>query len=62
MIPPARRQNDDLSNSRIIIYAVRPFGWKKDFPMVNAVSPEYAAQVREKWGGKLAFLRRLQGR
>ena len=40
----------------------RSFGWKKDFPMVNAVSPEYAAQVREKWGGKLAFLRRLQGR
>ena len=58
MIPPARRDSGDLTNSRIIIYAVRPFAWRGDFPKVNAVSSDYANEVRRKWAGKLEFLRR----
>ena len=46
----------DLTNSRIIIYAVRPFHWKDQFPKVNAVDPAYAAEVARKWKGTLKFL------
>ncbi|MFM2130117.1 MAG: hypothetical protein RL477_1663 [Pseudomonadota bacterium] len=55
-IEPAKREAQDFTNSRIIIYAVRPWAWKDEFPKVNAVSPEYAAEVRRKWAGKLPFL------
>ena len=51
----------DLTNSRIIIYAVRPFAWKDEFPKVNAVSSEYADKVRQKWSGKLQFLAKRNG-
>jgi UbiD family decarboxylase len=56
MLLPERRANNDLTNSRIIIYAVRPFAWKDAFPKVNAVDPAYAAEVARKWAGKLKFL------
>jgi 4-hydroxy-3-polyprenylbenzoate decarboxylase len=55
-LPPDLRDVSSPVNSRIIIYAVRPFHWKDEFPKVNAVSPEYAEQVRSKWAGKLRFL------
>jgi hypothetical protein len=45
-----------MTNSRIIIYAVRPYHWKDGFPKVNAVDKDYADQVRRKWAGKLKFL------
>jgi 4-hydroxy-3-polyprenylbenzoate decarboxylase len=56
MLLPERRQCGDLTNSRIIIYAVRPFAWKDAFPKVNAVDPAYSAEVARKWAGKLKFL------
>ena len=56
LLPPAKRESGDITNSRIIIYAVRPFHWKDDFPKVNAVDPAYAETVRAKWRDKLAFL------
>jgi 4-hydroxy-3-polyprenylbenzoate decarboxylase len=59
---PERRDAHDLTNSRIIIYAVRPFAWKDEFPKVNTVSAEYADKVRDKWKDKLQFLGRLQGK
>ena len=40
----------------MIIYAVRPFHWKDEFPKVNMVSREYAAEVAAKWKDKLKFL------
>jgi 4-hydroxy-3-polyprenylbenzoate decarboxylase len=55
-LPPDRRDVDSPVNSRIIIYAVRPFHWQDEFPKVNAVSPDYAAEVRAKWAGRLRFL------
>jgi len=55
-LSPEKRATGNLTNSRIIIYAVRPFHWKDEFPKVNMVSRDYAAQVAEKWKGKLKFL------
>jgi UbiD family decarboxylase len=56
MLLPERRASGDLTNSRIIIYAVRPWAWKDQFPKVNAVDPAYAAEVARKWAGKVRFL------
>jgi UbiD family decarboxylase len=56
MLLPERRASGDLTNSRIIIYAVRPYAWKDQFPKVNAVDPAYAAEVARKWAGKVRFL------
>jgi 4-hydroxy-3-polyprenylbenzoate decarboxylase len=56
MLLPERRETGDMTNSRIIIYAVRPYHWKNDFPKVNAVDKDYAEAIRTKWTGKLKFL------
>jgi 4-hydroxy-3-polyprenylbenzoate decarboxylase len=56
LIPPDKRKARNLTNSRIIIYAVRPFHWKDDFPKVNMVDRDYADEVRKKWASKLPFL------
>ena len=50
MLLPDRRAKGDLTNSRIIIYAVRPYAWKDEFPKVNAVDPAYAAEVAAQMG------------
>jgi UbiD family decarboxylase len=59
MLRPDRREAGDMTNSRIIIYAVRPWHWKDEFPKVNMVSREYADEVRKAWAGKLDFLKDL---
>ena len=56
MLLPERRKSGDVTNSRIIIYAVRPYHWKNEFPEVNAMDKDYAAEIRKKWTGKLKFL------
>ncbi|HSR56236.1 MAG TPA: UbiD family decarboxylase, partial [Alphaproteobacteria bacterium] len=53
-----RRKAHNLTNSRIVIYAVRPYHWKDEFPKVNMVDRDYAEEVRRKWSGELPFLRR----
>jgi 4-hydroxy-3-polyprenylbenzoate decarboxylase len=55
-LPPDKRAAGVTTNSRMIVYAVRPYHWKDEFPKVNTVSKEYADEVRRKWKGKLAFL------
>ena len=49
-IPPWEKEKGNLTNSRAIIDACRPFHWKDEFPPVNAPSPELARESREKWG------------
>jgi UbiD family decarboxylase len=61
-LPPGMREAGAPTNSRIIIYAVRPFHWKDEFPKVNAVEPAYAEEIKRKWASKLQFLQRLQAR
>jgi UbiD family decarboxylase len=56
LLPPDKRESGDVTNSRIIIYAVRPFAWQDQFPKVNMVDRAYADEVRSKWAGKLKFL------
>ena len=58
MLSPTKRNTGDMTNSRIVIYAVRPYHWGSDYPAVNAVSKDYAAQIRDKWRNKLKFLNR----
>ena len=55
-LSPEKRERGDITTSRMIVYAVRPFHWKDDFPKVNAVSSDYADEVRQKWRAKLKFL------
>ena len=49
-IPPWEKEKGNLTNSRAIIDACRPFHWKDEFPPVNAPSREVAQESREKWG------------
>jgi UbiD family decarboxylase len=56
-LPPEKRAAGDFTMSRMIIYAVRPYEWMDQFPKVNTVSREYAAEVRRKWEDKLDFLK-----
>jgi len=49
-IPPWEKQAGNMTNSRAIIDACRPFHWKDDFPMVNAPSAEVARMARQKFG------------
>ena len=54
---PTKRESGDLTTARAIIYAVRPYHWKDEFPKVNTVSKDYAAQIKAKWAKTLDFLR-----
>ena len=56
MLLPENREAENTTNSRAIIYAVRPYHWKDEFPKVNTVSRDSAAEVEKKWKGKLGFL------
>jgi len=53
---PDKRDNGDTTTARMIIYAVRPFHWREEFPKVNKVSKEYAEKIRAKWSKELPFL------
>ncbi len=57
VLSPERRDAHDIRNSRAIIYAVRPYHWRDEFPEVNQVDRSYAEQVRAKWADKLDYLR-----
>ena len=57
MLTAAKRETGDMTNSRAIIYAVRPYHWKDQFPKVNSVSREYAAEIEKKWKNLLGFLK-----
>ncbi len=60
MLTPEKRAAHEITNSRMIIYAVRPWHWKDDFPKVNAVAPAYADEIRRKWRDRLPFLARTE--
>jgi UbiD family decarboxylase len=56
-LPPDKRESGDLTTSRMIIYAVKPFHWKDEFPKANEVDRIYAEAVRTKWADRLRFLK-----
>jgi 4-hydroxy-3-polyprenylbenzoate decarboxylase len=46
---PEKRDANDLTNSRAILNACRPYFWKDRYPPVNALSPELKKKFTEKW-------------
>jgi 4-hydroxy-3-polyprenylbenzoate decarboxylase len=48
-IPPEEKEKGNLTNSRAIIDACRPFHWKDDFPAVNAPPAEVVRELQQKW-------------
>lgn len=48
-IPPEQRATGNISNSRAVIDACRPYYWKDDFPKMNALSPSDFAEARSKF-------------
>jgi len=57
-VPPDKRLSHDITSSRMIIYAVRPFHWKDEFPKVNAIDGDLADAIRRKWAEELPFLKK----
>jgi len=56
LISPEKRAKGDMTNSRALLLAVRPWYWRKQFPMVNRPSKEIKARVKGKWPGLFAKL------
>ena len=48
-ITPEERAKGNITNSRMIIDACRPFHWRDKFPPVTKASPEVARKAREKF-------------
>ena len=47
---PEKRARGDITNSRAIIDACRPYYWKDEYPPVNAPGPDVLREAREKFG------------
>jgi len=52
-IPPDRKEEGDLTNSRAIIDATRPYHWQDEFPEDTLLSQELEDTVLEKYGDEL---------
>lgn len=48
-LPPDKREAGDMTNSRAVLNACRPYFWKDRYPPVNALSPELKKKISEKW-------------
>jgi UbiD family decarboxylase len=55
LVPQGTPRNQTF-NSRAVIDACIPFDRREDFPAVAAISREYAATIRKKWGETLDFI------
>ncbi len=49
-ISPERRARGDLTNSRAVVVACRPYHWRKDFAKVNRASNQLREAAEKKWG------------
>ena len=49
-LEPWERARGNVTNSRMVIDACRPFHWRDEFPEVNKPSPELARLARERFG------------
>jgi UbiD family decarboxylase len=48
-LPPEKRAAGDFTNSRAILDACRPFGWRDRFPKSHTIDPEYRNEIKRKW-------------
>ncbi len=54
-MPPDLSKNGPHVNSRAIFYAVRPWEWRDEFPMVNRIDPDQREAMIEKYKSILPF-------
>jgi UbiD family decarboxylase len=47
--PQVRKSAEERTTSRAIIYAVKPFAWKQEFPPVSLASEESRNEIFQKW-------------
>jgi len=57
-MPPDVQKHGPHVNSRAIFYAVRPWAWKEQFPMVNRIDKDQREAVLEKYGSMFPFPKR----
>jgi 4-hydroxy-3-polyprenylbenzoate decarboxylase len=50
LLTAEQRETKDLTNSRVVVDATRPFEWRDTFPRVNAPSSEISRKAMEKFG------------
>lgn len=49
-MPPAQKEAGDLTNSRAILDATRPYEWRDEFPEDTKIDPDFEAELRRKFG------------
>jgi 4-hydroxy-3-polyprenylbenzoate decarboxylase len=49
-IAPEQKAGGITSHSKAIIEAVRPFGWKDNYPPTSALTADEAREIEKKWG------------
>lgn len=52
-IPPERKRSGDLTNSRAVLDATRPYHWREEFPEDSRISDDLAASLRETFAEEL---------
>jgi UbiD family decarboxylase len=52
-MPPEQRDRGQMTNSRAIIDATRPYHWRDRYPPVSMASKELTEQVLGRWRGRL---------
>jgi UbiD family decarboxylase len=53
MIPPERKREGDLTNSRAVIDATRPYHWREEFPEDAKISRELEMEMLATYGDEL---------
>jgi 4-hydroxy-3-polyprenylbenzoate decarboxylase len=56
-MPPEQTASGPFTNSRAIVYAVRPWSWKDKFPPVNRIDQDQREAILKKFGDMFAFPR-----
>jgi len=54
LLSPEKRRIGDITNSRAVIDACRPYHWRKSYPRMNALSPEMMREAESRFGHLLA--------
>lgn len=52
LIPPHKREREELTHSTAIIMACKPYHWIKDFPPAVVEDPALEEKILKKWGDK----------
>ncbi|MFW6003644.1 MAG: UbiD family decarboxylase [Halanaeroarchaeum sp.] len=52
-IPPEQKESGDLTNSRAVLDATRPYHWREQFPEDSRISDDLAADLRETFAEEL---------